>query len=119
MSLSFYVKYIWKKVTRNFLGLFLWAPIQVKQYQNTSRCGAVFVQTRYVNSNFNQCSMFRRCCFDSCFVGSNRQNHSSSDSHNPIKTFFIAKFAIARTWNGENKTILKNLEQQFVKTKSF
>ena len=28
---------------------------------------------------------------------SNRQNHSSSDSHNPIKISFIAKFAIALT----------------------
>ena len=37
--------------------------------------------------------------------GSNSQNHSSSDSHNPIKIFFIATFAIAFTWNGKNKTI--------------
>ena len=37
--------------------------------------------------------------------GSNSQNHSSSDSHNTIKIFFLAKFAIALTWNGEDKTI--------------
>ena len=37
--------------------------------------------------------------------GSNSQNYPSSDSHNPIKIFFIAKFTIAFTWNGENKTI--------------
>ena len=36
---------------------------------------------------------------------SNSQNHSSPDSHNSIKVFFIAKFTIAFTWNGENKTI--------------
>ena len=36
--------------------------------------------------------------------GSNSQNHSLSDSHNPRKISFIAKFAIALTWNGENKT---------------
>ena len=37
--------------------------------------------------------------------GSDSQNHSLSDSHNPRKIFFIAKFTIALTWNGENKTI--------------
>ena len=37
--------------------------------------------------------------------GSNSQNHSSSDSHNPIKVSFIAKFVIALTWDGENKII--------------
>ena len=37
--------------------------------------------------------------------GSNSQNHSSSDSHNPIKFSLIAKFGISLTWNGENKTI--------------
>ena len=35
--------------------------------------------------------------------GSNNQNHSSSDSDNPIKV--IAKFETALTWHGENKTI--------------
>ena len=45
---------------------------------------------------------------------SNSQNYFSSDPHNPMKVSFIAKFAIALTWNGENKTILENLEQQFV-----
>ena len=33
------------------------------------------------------------------------QNHSSPDSHNPIKISFIEKFAIALTWNGENEII--------------
>ena len=37
--------------------------------------------------------------------GSNNQNHSLSDSDNPIKVSFIAKFEDALTWNGENKTI--------------
>ena len=33
------------------------------------------------------------------------QNHSSPDSHNPIKISFIEKFAITLTWNGENEII--------------
>ena len=40
--------------------------------------------------------------FEKC---STSQNHFSSDYHNPITISFIAKFAIALTWNGENKTI--------------
>ena len=47
------------------------------------------------------------------------QNHSFLDSHNPIKVSFITKFSIAFIWNDENKTILKNLEQWFMKTKPF
>ena len=52
------------------------------------------------------------------------QNHSSPDSHNPIKISFIEKFAIALTWNGENeiiktsvwkkKSFWKKLEYQFM-----
>ena len=37
--------------------------------------------------------------------GSNSQNHSPSDSHNPTQILLIVKFAIALTQNGENKTI--------------
>ena len=44
--------------------------------------------------------------------GSNSQNHSSSDSHNPIKIFFIATFAIAFTWNGKNKIIKTSFWKQ-------
>ena len=36
---------------------------------------------------------------------SNNQNHSCSDSRNPLKISIKVKFAIAFTWNGENKTI--------------
>ena len=34
--------------------------------------------------------------------GSNSQDHSSSDSHNPIKVSFIAKFLIALTWENSH-----------------
>ena len=44
--------------------------------------------------------------------GSNSQNHSSSDYHNPRKILFIATFAIALTWNGENKTFKTSFWKQ-------
>ena len=37
--------------------------------------------------------------------GSNSQNHSLFDSHNPIKISFIPKFPIALILNGENKIV--------------
>ena len=43
---------------------------------------------------------------------SSSQNHSSSDSHNPMKIFFIAKFEISLTRNGENKTIKTSFSKQ-------
>ena len=44
--------------------------------------------------------------------GSNSQNYSSWDSCNHIKISFIAKFAIALTWNEENKTIKTSFWKQ-------
>ena len=33
ISFSFYVKYIWKKCYKNFLGAFFWAPIPFKRFK--------------------------------------------------------------------------------------
>ena len=41
--------------------------------------------------------------------GSNSQNLSSSNSHNPIKISFTAKSAIGLTWNGEKEIIKTSL----------
>ena len=43
ISFTFYVKYIWKKYCKNFLGAFFCAPIPFKWYQKTSRCGTAVV----------------------------------------------------------------------------
>ena len=55
--------------------------------------------------------------------GSNSQNDSLSkslhNSHNPIKISFIAKFAIALTWNGENKTIRTTVSENKTILKKF
>ena len=55
--------------------------------------------------------------------GSNSQNDSLSkslhNSHNPIKISFIAKFAIALTWNSENKTIRTTVSENKTLLKKF
>ena len=54
----------------------------------------LFVHTGHTNSDFNQCSVFTECFFFSFEKNLSGQNHSLSDSHDPIGKFPPGKFFI-------------------------
>ena len=47
----------------------------------------LFVHTVHTNSDFNQCSVFTECFFFSFEKNLSGQNHSLSDSQDPIEKF--------------------------------
>ena len=51
----------------------------------------LFVHTGHTNSDFNQCSVFTECFFFTFEKNLSGQNHSLSDSHDPIEKFPTGK----------------------------